>query len=344
MMTTGHPPRTVLANLQILRAVAALSVVLQHLSPILKDVGIAPPTGGVDLFFVLSGYIIGARATAVSAADFMARRALRIIPLYWSMVGLAFASAWAAPGLFNHASPTLTELVKTLLFVPYRDSAGSVFHPVLVVGWTLNYEMFFYAVFAAGRVLTRNAIVPAVLALLAIVALFPLLPQGSVVQEFYGSPILLEFAGGLLLTRIQPSRHAPAMVALLIAAVPAVLFGRSEAAWVAGAAGMAVVFAAVSLEKQGIAWRGAVALGDASYALYLSHVFITAAALTAYQAAGKAYGIPIAIVALAAACMTALAIHREVEGRISHFRLPITRFRTSLSRARIAAPTHPPAK
>jgi exopolysaccharide production protein ExoZ len=127
-----------LKSIQILRAAAALGVLLDHagrwldVAPIV-DIGAA----GVDLFFVISGFIMvytSERLFGQTGAPqrFLARRIIRIVPLYWTL------TAFAALVLFGFGPNTLG----SYLFIPTHRG------PILTVGWTLNYEMMFYSLFA----------------------------------------------------------------------------------------------------------------------------------------------------------------------------------------------------
>jgi exopolysaccharide production protein ExoZ len=168
--------------LQLLRAVAATGVVISHVRyDFLHHFGL--PDGlpgfinagaaGVDLFFVISGFVMVYSSETLFGRDraatiFLVRRVARIVPLYWLMSALMIAYVAARGFAASDASPT--QAVLSFLFIPYPRPSGEM-SPVYGVGWTLNYEMFFYAVLAlclaARRAITvaRVAIALAVLAL-----------------------------------------------------------------------------------------------------------------------------------------------------------------------------------
>src|SRR5262249_39672775 len=140
-----------LDSLQALRAVAALSVVLYHIDFIGRG------AFGVDIFFVLSGFII-CHVTAADRQHFLLKRLIRIVPLYWARTLVVCALALAAPRLLQTTSDSWMGLLKSLFFIPYEKESGRVY-PVLFLGWTLNYEMFFYVVFSIALAL-RPALAP----------------------------------------------------------------------------------------------------------------------------------------------------------------------------------------
>lgn len=143
---------------QYLRAIAALSVFYYHFTATLVSREMMTPVtiyeigaAGVDLFFVISGFIMAKIAfeNPVEPLSFMRRRLARIVPLYWVATALVFAIALAAPQLAGNVKPDWLHLAHSLLFLPY-GSNGDITAPILVVGWTLNFEMFFYVLVAIG--------------------------------------------------------------------------------------------------------------------------------------------------------------------------------------------------
>jgi exopolysaccharide production protein ExoZ len=114
---------------------------------------------------------------------------IRIVPLYWAATVIAAALV----------PPDGMRLAASLLFVPQRAPGGAIF-PVLVQGWTLQYEMFFYLLFAASLRLQRTAqlaVISCVLLGLAAVSLFGLSPNPII--RTYTDPVLLEFLSGIWL-------------------------------------------------------------------------------------------------------------------------------------------------
>lgn len=207
-----------LVSLQALRFLAAGMVVYVHALATYADKvasigGTLTPAAlgefGVKLFFCISGYIIylssgQLRAGAASAIDFMQRRLTRIVPLYWAAT-LLYAAKLAAQG----EAPALGDIIQSLLFLPYADANG-LMRPVLGVGWSLNYEMMFYLLFA-GTLLLRPARRPLTLAAaLGLLLLFrhafpPDDTAGAVHVGIYllGDHYLLYFLAGLAIAWLQ---------------------------------------------------------------------------------------------------------------------------------------------
>jgi Acyltransferase family len=147
-------------NLQFLRGAAAMLVVACHLIERLvkrdlypieyRDLAWSLGEVGVATFFAISGFIMvhttldgfGDRGKAV---QFIRRRFFRIAPLYYlTTLGMViFKSAVDSA----YSMPSFGEIAKSLAFVPYQDSEG-LMRPVYGLGWTLEYEMYFYLLFA----------------------------------------------------------------------------------------------------------------------------------------------------------------------------------------------------
>jgi len=160
MVMSGVTER--LCALQVLRALAAGAVIFSHAQDtyITKVASAWLPLSsfalgdlGVKLFFCISGFMIagaGARMApgAGSVAEFAWRRVVRVVPLYW-----AVTFVYAAKLAWQGDPPTVGELTSSLSFIAHNEY---VIRPILGVGWTLNFEMFFYAVFAFSLFLDRK--------------------------------------------------------------------------------------------------------------------------------------------------------------------------------------------
>lgn len=296
-------------NVQVLRAVAATLVVWVHAGELVggnmlpewaKQFGY----GGVDLFFVISGFIM-VRTTQgrhVSPFIFMKKRITRVVPLYYFFTLSTAMLAIMAPALLNSTQPTLSRVAKSLLFVPYEKSEGRIY-PLYYLGWTLNYEMMFYLLFSLSLFLpkqTRVVVVTAVLAALALVGTgVDNLSDYGVVAFFYTRPILLDFVLGMFvaasLPAWTPSVSPVPWLACLAVGIAWFVFGGKIAIGdlpIApptdtflrfGVPSGLVVAAAVALEQTGTR-IGTILMGkigNASYSVYLSHYFFVACVIAA---------------------------------------------------------------
>ncbi len=281
-----------LVSIQYLRGLAALLVILAHAAdhPLPETPSFLTQLGelGVTLFFVISGFImvtISGRAD-FNPVTFLRRRAIRIVPLYWCFTGLAAALALVAPGLFKSTIFTLPHFLLSLLFVPH-ESPGGGFSPLLSLGWTLNYEVFFYLAFAVLAFLTARRRVALLTLAFAGLALYGLVAQPqTAVLGFYANVSLLAFCAGtwigLLHLDGKLADATPAQVTgLAVAAVLAIglgLAGTEIPGYLALLLGCAaLVILGLSTEQSLPRWRLLEHLGDASYSLYLTHIFVVGA-------------------------------------------------------------------
>jgi peptidoglycan/LPS O-acetylase OafA/YrhL len=276
-MSDAVLPNTKLDQIQVLRAFAALSVVVGHIP-------MMPPGGfGVDMFFIISGFIMPF-VTQRDARHFVLKRLFRVVPLYWlGTIGI-FCLALAAPSLLRTATADPEYLLKSLFFIPFRN--GGEVRPLLVLGWTLNYEMFFYALFGLAMALShRYRTVLCAGFLFAIVACGRLFAPSDVVLGFYANPIILEFIYGMAAfelwrrfgTRIAPGKPgAYVCIALGLAIYLSLNILHTTLPRIVEwglpclATFLIVLFCAgrVALPK------ALVMLGDASYSLYLFHPYV----------------------------------------------------------------------
>jgi exopolysaccharide production protein ExoZ len=275
-------------NLQGLRIYAAIPVVLYHTKfslPGVRPIGIF----GVHLFFLLSGYIMASICDGDSTA-FAKRRLIRILPLYWTLTLLLYVVAWKFPHLMNATRALPSELIKSLLFVPFAKSNG-LYQPILFVGWTVNCEMFFYMMLALAVLINRRrAALLGSAMMLSVMGLCSLFSSESAIARFYSNPVLLECIFGLLsyyCVRYAVQRLTPAMKpALLAAAVGAMVLlpAIEEWQWLYhlpavvryGPLCFVLICSVCLLASLGTDLKPGtiVLLGDASYVMYLTHPYV----------------------------------------------------------------------
>lgn len=339
-------------TVQVMRGVAALMVVVGHSQSAV--VGIVAATGGgfarstlvpwgagVDLFFVISGFIIVHASTRLfgrpgARAEFLRRRLVRIVPLYWLVTTLFLALLAVATWKGGDRFPDAAAILASYAFLPADTYGDGRLFPVFDLGWTLNYEMLFYALLALVVTLPRGRALAAMAVLLGLgVAMGTVLPGPSALW-FWTRPIILDFALGMLMGAffargIILPRGVRILLAVggaaLLLADPAHIFDGPIGMTVANAwprvllAGMpvAVVLAAAVLGPEPRPPRLALPftrIGDASYSLYLFHPF----ALIATEKLGQklpfvreSAGWPLVAATVAVAILVALAAHRWIE-------------------------------
>lgn len=194
-------------GIQILRFLAAALVVVEHLTGNVLGHwsksyhSMVPAFGeiGVVVFFGISGFIMittqyESFGNASNSANFFVRRLLRVLPIYAIATTLQFINK------FNFSADyTFLNYIKSLLFIPYLDAHG-LFRPVLAQGWTLNYEMFFYLVFAISLAFNRvKGLLLGMAVFVALAASHEAASKVNVFFEFYSSQMLVFFVCGMLI-------------------------------------------------------------------------------------------------------------------------------------------------
>ena len=346
-------PMAKLHRLQALRGFAALAVVATHALTKLDRVAELsgrPATGwtldgtfGVDIFFVISGFIMvhttGAEfGRAGAPLRFLARRAWRIVPLYWLFTLIEFGLKVVRPEAAG-APAGPRELALSLAFIPYGLHDG-IFRPVHQLGWTLDFEMAFYAVFALGLFLRPRYGLVLVAALLSGMVLAGTLGRPETATAVaWTSPILVEFLlGGALALGYRAMRArgvtlaVPAPLAIIAAVIVAenavwLWLGGGEAAlgwrpaqWIAATGIVAIAVLAPAPRPSG--WgRALERLGDSSYSLYLCHPLVLTIAARVWMALVPDPRLALAFLpaALVACVAAGWVVHRVIERPLLRF-------------------------
>jgi len=325
MFTTPGPDQKSLHSVQALRGIAAIMVVMFHAAAIWREsaMGAARFFGpwdqgyaGVDLFFVISGFIIvyvaGHRPAGLrTSARFMAARGLRIYPLWWigcTLMALYFLLTYGVP-----ASPDAggggsawSRYALSMSLWPFGDL------PVLSVGWTLTFEIGFYVLFGLMLISVPSRWRVPIMGVWAVIILvagaladweFQALPDGW--TAWFVHPLCLEFIFGAVVAAYISQSQSKLFGTLLalsggLALAGAFLvphdvlsgqfplyrvaaFGLPSAALLAG---LVILERQSSLSVPTILKR----LGDMSYSLYLFHFLILLGARRAFGLIGYSPG------------------------------------------------------
>ena len=296
---TAKPSLPILENLQGLRGFAACCLLFRHAIhevQVNTDLAFDPHephfTIGIDLFFVLSGFIMVYTAQKLFGQKgawktFMLRRIIRIVPLYWFYTCVFGLIALLVPQILASIDLlTLSGFVKSLFFIPYENADGYM-KPFFDLGWTLNYEMFFYTVFAVFIFLRMPWMI---IALSAFFLTGYMLRSFGISDDiffmFYTRPLVMEFMFGawigfLFINDIR----LPAFMRIPCYALCVCLFGLIMFPDLIGGmnhyGGKAMLIASCFVACLTLP-RGAESqklpkwlknIGDSSYTIYLSHPF-----------------------------------------------------------------------
>jgi peptidoglycan/LPS O-acetylase OafA/YrhL len=289
-----------LSSIQYLRGIAALMIVFYHLEVPLQRLGYEgywPTwlTSGVDIFFVISGFIMWVTTcnAYIGPLEFFYKRIARIVPLYWILTSILVFTILVAPSAVKSGRLDFYHVIASFLFLPATHPLLGSLVPVLVPGWTLNFEMLFYAIFGSTLAFPRVWRLLITLSLLSILAFAKIpFPADLSALAFYNSSVIGEFGLGMLLGVIfMREVRVPPMIAILcvlagVVSIPllSVLHTNAERFLVGGLPAFLIVAGCLFLENSkmmpsNIAMK---LLGDASYSIYLSHGIALSAASQAW--------------------------------------------------------------
>jgi peptidoglycan/LPS O-acetylase OafA/YrhL len=238
---------------------------------------------GVDIFFVISGFIMvyisrDKFGSPGCARSFIANRLRRIVPLCWVYLTLTILVAVAAGETF-----TAGTVLRSYLLFPTFNPDGLVM-PILTQAWTLEYELFFYITFAAWIMFGSWKKTPLFLALFlgSVVALAQYSHGTSALTHFASQSIMLEFAygaaaGWLASTGRMPNRRIGMMLMGMSAFMlirPSLFFHHGEPRMVSwGIPAFQLVLGALAADN-GKTGTVLMKIGDWSYSIYLAHILV----------------------------------------------------------------------
>jgi exopolysaccharide production protein ExoZ len=276
--------RTQIWSIQYLRAAAATAVLTYHQLGNVSMFHLRPfqlGQYGVDLFFVISGFIMVALTSgrSIGPQRFILDRVTRIAPTYWLATLAAFILA-VLKFPFYAGSGDIILFTKSLFFIPSYNRMGNIW-PTLFLGWTLNYEMFFYVIFSIALFLnkrTQLAALTAVFILLMIIG-FIFAPKDAIAAT-YTSPRLAEFLAGAWLGQIfglSQRSYSNLVAGTMSAIIILVLLGLGTVykPVIFGGFATFTLLLFLLLERSGKIPRIALLkfIGDASYSIYLFQEF-----------------------------------------------------------------------
>lgn len=283
--------------IQVFRFIAAFMVLVLHSTYYISErlqIGFNlyhQGANGVRLFFAISGFVmIVSSENLVKNVKgwkiFAIKRIIRIVPIYWILTTFKLFVLIFASSVILHANLNIGYIIKSYFFIPASNVDGSL-SPLLGVGWTLNFEMFFYLMFTIALAFKIKPLIflSFIFIPLSIMSIFKTDEWNSL--RFYANPIVLDFlygmvAGELILKgkKLYKKWAIPIiLLGLMYLFLPrldmfSVIYNYDNITF--GVASFCVVFGGASIENQyGILMpKWLIYLGGASYSLYLIHPII----------------------------------------------------------------------
>jgi len=282
-------------NIQGLRGIAVLLVVLAHMLPTEQKYAqfdyILPNWleiggSGVDLFFLISGFVMVAVTqqafqSKLEIQRFLYHRFTRIYPLYWFYTTAVLVVWLLFPHLINNSQDNQVNILESFLLIPQN------IYPLLMVAWTLIYEIYFYLIFAILLFFPKeNLLLGLAVWTVTLIGGYYFLPVDNAFVSIYFGPLVIEFIAGCLVAKFYFSQEIRgnatiiALVALIFWAGGYALLQPEGRGWtrvlVFGVPSVLALYAALLYEKKHAVTmpKWLCQIGDASYSIYLSHILV----------------------------------------------------------------------
>lgn len=347
MSNTGTSNKKTLVLIQLLRGIASVLVVLLHVTVNYKE-----NTGytylwnifnfggsGVDIFFVLSGFIITYTnrqylAKPSATGTFLKRRFVRIFPIYWIIAGFFLLMQLALPAFYNtHFDTGVGNLFNTFLLLPGHSMVNGV-------SWSLTNELFFYLLFTVALLIPgkKNSLYLMIgyfLSLLVVSVAFPQIAVGNPYKDLLFFPMNLEFFLGVIIVFIVDRVPVKWVNPLLAGGITLFVAGAAIhnkgvgmvspdftgafiRVWLFGIPSFLIILAVVKKELTSSVKMHPVFLhlGDASYSIYLLHLPVVAAFFkiaASLQTSNNTVLFLLSCVLLVAVCVAGILIYRFIE-------------------------------
>lgn len=238
-------------------------------------------SAGVDIFFMISGFVIyiSNESRAKTFKSFIGARLLRVLPLYYlyTICYLLLASFVPSDYTFD-----LFNFISSLVLIPSPNADG-LYAPVLYVGWSLSYELYFYLIFSLFYIRFNLGIYGIASALI-----FPVLMyffcssrEGFLqTKDIIFNPLLMEFIAGMLVARFRfylLNKNKSLSLLLFVLAILLYISGNNHHGdyyrfIYYGFPSLLLFISIFILELDLFKHKFFVLLGDSSYSLYLSHI------------------------------------------------------------------------
>ncbi|QDX16392.1 hypothetical protein C6W84_17024 (plasmid) [Acinetobacter baumannii] len=277
-----------ISSIQFLRGIAALLVVLLHISSKNKqyDAGVIDwlhiGNSGVDLFFIISGFIMCYTTynKNINFSKFIILRFERILPLYWIFTLIALAIYTILPQHVN-VTAQFTDVFSSFFLLPTNGEY------LVLTGWTLRYEFYFYFIFSLLLFFNSKKYWQLVIAILSIPTIGLFVDKNTVWSSFLFDSLLIEFAFGIIAFYIVKSNILNKKLGylLLTVGIISLIIGElnytddSKRFILYGIPMLFIFLGAVGLEsvfknKSGYFIKFIEMLGNSSYSLYITHIFV----------------------------------------------------------------------
>ena len=325
-----------LNNLQILRGISALLVCCFHFRDDLNfgnlklgEFLFSKGGIGVPIFFVISGFIMVFTTQKINfktgnisnqIISFYKKRIIRIIPLYYLLT-----IAWIIVGgniLLYFSGESLQRLIHSFLFLPQKDT-----FPVLFLGWSLNYEMFFYLVFGISLIFTTRRYIFIIALFITTYILGLIFNFENAFLQMVTSPLNLHFVAGILFGIILTKNNIDRKYSIFLSAAGILFFALmffkviTIKSQLLSLLIVSIFVLSFLLFDYSFKWKGNKALiflGDISYSLYLSHPFVEII-FKRFKIQNDIFKVPFFLIKIAAVIAVASFLYYFIEKKVTDY-------------------------
>ena len=321
-----------LYSISYLRFIAASLVLLSHIAHKSDQYGIPSLEWynfrgvGVDLFFILSGFIICYTTynKDIKPTKFIKKRIERLIPLYWLFTTFALFIYLFNPMLVN-SSGGETNILYSYLLIPSSDKF------LINNGWTLSYDFYFYLIFCCFLLLNINHVKRFIYVFLFLCLI---VLSNLISNVFFNNVIMLEFSLGIFLFLIFINFHLNKLLSIFFIFIGMYVFifqnyyGEIETflgrALSKGLPVSLIFLGFLGLDKYLDPLKNKILyvfnrFGEASYSIFLSHPFILVILSKIYQKIDFLHYIPFALFLYVVCMLVGLCIYRNIEKPLNNF-------------------------
>lgn len=337
-------------SIQFLRFIASLLVLITHSTfytherfndsmPVFKAGSI-----GVDIFFIISGFVILLSSITKSSefrtgADFTIKRLTRIVPMYWIATSVKVVALILSPAIVLHANFDPSRIALSYFFLPSVSPDGR-WEPILGVGWTLIFEMFFYFIFALALFAKKNPVVISSFVIIIFSAISTMRTDNWPVATMYFDRIMLYFVIGMFsyIIMMTCSKGTLKAITLTLIATSAVFISRKifnneiiieRLSFETFTFVVTFFFIIVQCESffVGKVSKFFTLLGNASYSTYLFHPLLAPIVPVVFKKTSSIYGVSVSplfvvistvIFALLATVIIHLLIEKPITNKIKN--------------------------
>jgi exopolysaccharide production protein ExoZ len=308
-------------SIHFLRFIAAFAVVVFHVTGVNSKINFG--ASGVDIFFVISGVVIGLTITSGdSAKNFALKRFIRVMPLYWLATIAMILDEYYSWRVW----PKTDDVIRSIFLFP---NFGTDWHFIYFPGWTLAYEILFYFGAATSLLIFRNKARAVCLLAFSALAVCRIHVPGSPDSAVVETNMFMEFCAGLVISSaVIKGFVVDRGIGAACIFIACILIWLNQhpslprsIAW--GIPCVMLVLGVMGFER--MAWlrsNFAKIGGDSSYAIYLTHVLT----ILAIETFSFKHAIPLArhvfatwVVDIVACIVVGVVVHKWIERPMLNF-------------------------